>query len=281
MIILRLRVLRYFVLYDDERPTAAEALVHYKLGRQFPMCSVPRRYGLCDSPQVFPRESLWVVVKPAPDLGCGFLAVCPQPRATRSEQSTYFLAQGIYFGLIAMLVVIGFVLWAVLRAGFMPPTVPLHSAPHSGFATERAAWPTPFYGLGYRYGMKRWMYCWSLGAMCSVEFTNRFLQLERYLPFWNHGLMGLNGLWGMVAFTGLFGPEQLGFGLAAMLILIGGTTLYGVGLMPGVYRCPSRYYLLAWTVLILGACLLMLNYLGFSQASSITDHLRRSGWLGT
>ena len=269
-----------FVLYDDERPPAAEAaLVHYKLGRQVPHVQRPYDDTAFAIPlEVFPGESLWVVVRAQSDLGLRVPLRLLTASSYQSERSTYFLAQGIYFGLIAMLVVISFVLWAVLRE-------PVYAA-YCAFTLSTALWIATREGLAYAFlwpGLSVWneaafFVLLVLGAMCSVEFTRRFLQLERYLPFWNHGLMGLNGLWGMVAFTGLFGPEQLGFGLAAMLILIGGTTLYGVGLMAWRIQVPeARYYLLAWTVLILGACLLMLNYLGFFPASSIADHLMQFG----
>jgi signal transduction histidine kinase len=190
-------------------------------------------------------------------------------RARRSQAFWY----GVFYGVIAILIVYNLALWFITRDPSSVYYVLLISAwgfyhaSLAGFATQYL-WPT-----SPAWATRSIHLAAVLAFALSAVFARSFLSTRRYAPALDRILLGF----AVVGFAFLLWPW---LGEIRWFIPIGGAVgLTGAAvLLVSGYRCwragyrPARYYLLTWTLAISALFVWALRGYGLAPSNFATDH---------
>jgi two-component system, sensor histidine kinase LadS len=136
-------------------------------------------------------------------------------------------------------------------------------------------------GLSYQYLWPAWPgfnavslpLTLSMTIFFATWFSHDFLRLRETLPRWSRIQRGVMGLGGMLVVLAVLAPYavsvRVGAALAAITVIILGVV--GIVALRAGYR-SARYYVLAWSVFLLGTLTLVLGKFGLLPLMVATTH---------
>lgn len=190
------------------------------------------------------------------------------------------VVQGIYFGGIITLALYNLLIFFVLRdrnyllyVTFMMSTM-LAMAAQQGFAF-RFLWPD-----ATRWNDLAILFFTSATGLFAILFTLRFLRVKDFAPL----MARLLQLGAVTSFANLLSGFVLDYQFHAKLTLFNLIVVVTLAVVSGVIalvrRVPSaRIYLLAWTLLLVGAAIVSMSRLGWVPANVITEYSAQIGSL--
>lgn len=196
-----------------------------------------------------------------------------QPQALLSQDHRVYSLLGLYFGLVAGLLAYNFLLYVAIK-----DAVYLH---YIAFVAAMTLAQLANTGLGPQFVWPEWP-AWNdvasnLGhAACgltAIFFARLFLHSRVELPLLDRALSGLLWVWGAyIILLPWMGLEYAGRVLIALVLV----TILPL-LMAGVdrlraRRTGARYFLLAWSMLMLGALIEALVSLGWVSGHPMLAH---------
>ncbi|MDX1572373.1 MAG: diguanylate cyclase, partial [Xanthomonadales bacterium] len=190
------------------------------------------------------------------------------------------LAYGIYFGGFLVLVVYNFFIFLVVRdRAFLYYLLyvccyGLYMAVHNGL-TFQFLWPD-----SSDWGNFALIVLLAATLIFGLEFSRSFLNVRRHAPLQNKAVWGLQAAVLVCFAYGLFATyAETIVPLAALtiavtaLIMVMGTTSFLAG-----YR-PARYFMLAWSALLVGVMIYMLKTFGLLPHNPFTQNAFQIGSL--
>lgn len=110
-----------------------------------------------------------------------------------------------------------------------------------------------------------------LGAMAAIEFIKEFLRTKEHVRRLHYGLLVFNGIFVVGLLFSLSGNRTLGFqimqantAIASLYSLYTSYRIYKLG-----YR-PAKFFLYAWTILLIGAVVFVLKDAGIVPYNTLT-----------
>ncbi|MBA1145617.1 GGDEF domain-containing protein [Ectothiorhodospiraceae bacterium WFHF3C12] len=188
------------------------------------------------------------------------------------------LLYGVYYGVLLALLAYNLLLFASLR-----------ERPFLLYGLYLAAffvWNFTFRGYAFQFWWPDWptlnnqmvAIAGSLIYVALTAFTNDFLELRRSAPRMRWLLFALTAVIGLTLLPALAGMYAFTF---AMLIPAGILYLVFIYAMAWVLalrgNAPARIYVLAWSVLIVGAVLYYLRVLGWLPSNFVTENALQIG----
>ncbi len=112
-------------------------------------------------------------------------------------------------------------------------------------------------------------------------FTRLFLGTRRHFPKLDRLILAMAGLFALAALTPLM-PFAASYQAAAVFTTLTGLAFSGVAVGGGVYcfvkgHPGARYFLIAWTLLLIGVAILSLRNLGWVPTNDFTTHAMQIG----
>ncbi|WP_166646050.1 sensor domain-containing diguanylate cyclase [Halospina denitrificans] len=247
-------------LYEEDE---APARVHYRTGQRYPFSERPIEdsafaFPLALKPETAYRAYLRVETHAHMRIP---LTLMPMD-AYINERLTHRIIQGAYFGLMLVIALASLVIFFSIRDraylyyfGFIL-TTGLWFFIRQGFA-EQYLWPDwPWWSD------RAYIVMMAAGAGMSVLFTREFLSLRTCHPPLFRIMTVLLWVWGIMALYALFVPSITTLKLISVILLIGGSLLLYSGIAAwhkGILE--ARFYVFAWTIIIIGAIALMLSHM--------------------
>ena len=186
------------------------------------------------------------------------------------ERFDYRLLQGAYFGLMLVIALASLVIFFSIRdrtylyyTAFII-SVGLWVFIRQGFAAQYL-WPDLLW-----WNERAYIVMLAVGAGMSVLFTREFLSLRQCHPPLARVTKWLTRLWWLLAAYALFFPTTTTLKVVSVVLLIGGTLLLFSGVTAwrrGVVE--AGFYVLAWTIIIIGAIAIMLAHLGLLPGNNL------------
>ncbi len=247
-------------LYEEGK---ASARVHYRTGQRYPFSQRPIK----DNAFAFPLElkpksvyQLYLRLESSAHMRVP-LTLLPMDDYI-NQQFTHRMVQGAYFGLMLVIALASLVIFFSIRDrtylyyfGFIL-TTGLWIFIRQGFA-EQYLWPDwPWWSE------RAYIVMMAAGAGMSVLFTREFLSLRTCHPPLFRIMTVLFWLWVILALYALFVPGITTLKLISVILLIGGSLLLYSGMAAwrkGVLE--ARFYVFAWTIIIIGSIAVMLSHM--------------------
>lgn len=201
-----------------------------------------------------------------------------QPEAlTRSDQRSYTLLS-LYYGMLLALGLYNLLLYLAIRdstfLAYVAFTLSMAvgQASMNGFGNQ-FIWPDwPAFGnIALPSGM-------AATGFFGAIFTRLFLGLGRRAKRLDQCILGCAALFALAAFAPLLLPYQP----VAIMVSMFGLLFTGVAVYAGVYCLRrdypgARYFLLAWTLLLLGVAVLAMRNMGWVPTTTLTLHSMQIG----
>ncbi|GAB4132694.1 MAG: hypothetical protein OHK0045_14860 [Raineya sp.] len=225
-----------------------------------------------------PQEEVQIVFRIYTESTVSFPITIWKPQAFSQAENTSNIGFGLYYGMMLVMLLYNLFIFTVLRERsylfylFNILTI--------------IAFQLVFNGVGFQYLWGNWAafnkfnmpLMASLLTLTSINFAREFLDTRTKQPivnkiFWV--LILLTGLWSIVS---LFGNQGLTLRVATFMVLPGSTLiLYSatIALKRG-YR-PARFFVIAWSVYVLGALLTALRGMGVLPTNFITTYAIQIG----
>ncbi len=247
-------------LYEEGEALAG---VHYRTGQRYPFSERP----IEDSAFAFPLElrpktayRAYLRLETHAHMRVP-LTLMPMD-AYINERFTDRMIQGGFFGLMLVIALASLVIFFSIRDrtylyyfGFVLATG-LWFFIRQGFA-DQYLWPDwPWWSE------RAYIVMMAAGAGMSVLFTREFLSLRTCHPPLFRIMTALFWLWGIIALYALFVPGITTLKLISVILLIGGSLLLYSGIAAwrkGVLE--ARFYVFAWTIIIIGSIAVMLSHM--------------------
>ena len=120
----------------------------------------------------------------------------------------------------------------------------------------------------------------TLGALSSVLFAIRFLQTYKYTPLWNIVLIGLSIVLFFMTVVVFITDYQISI-ITSTLSLLVSTVLM---LLSGIFvlrkgNRSAKYYILAWTIILIGLFVVVLKPYGLAPDHVMVDHANQIGFV--
>ncbi len=120
----------------------------------------------------------------------------------------------------------------------------------------------------------------SFGIFCAVLFAIRFLQTYKYTPRWNIVLIGLAIVLFFMTIVSLIIDYQISI-ITSTLSLLVSTVLM---LLSGIFvmrkgNRAAKYYILAWTMILIGLFMVVLKPYGIVPNHFLVDHANQIGFV--
>lgn len=200
------------------------------------------------------------------------------PDNTANFYQDFQIGYGIYFGII-----ISFFLYNLFMYLFFLDRSYLY---YLGYIASFAMALAAIMGFGYRY---LWPETPSITVFAIVEsitlyclfsllFTQSFLHTKRHTPKLHSCIIALSVVCGAVFFVNLFVPYQIGVKLVAVLTLVANIVILTTGfrsLYQGVK--VAKYFVLAWTTVLIGGVLFALMSNGIIPSNLFTRFAAQLG----
>jgi diguanylate cyclase (GGDEF)-like protein len=201
-----------------------------------------------------------------------------QPEAlTRSDQRSYTLLS-LYYGMLLALGLYNLLLYLAIRdttfLAYVAFTLcmAIGQASMNGFGNQ-FIWPDwPAWGnIALPSGM-------AATGFFGAIFTRLFLGTHRRAPLLDRCILGCTGLFAFAAIS----PLLLSYQFAAILVSMLGIMFSAVAVAGGLHclrrNYPgARYFLLAWTLLLLGVAVLAMRNMGWVPTTTLTLHSMQIG----
>lgn len=201
-----------------------------------------------------------------------------QPEAlTRSDQRSYTLLS-LYYGMLLALGLYNLLLYLAVRDTTFLVYVAftlcmaIGQASVNGFGNQ-FIWPDwPAFGnIALPSGM-------AATGFFGAIFTRLFLGLRRRATRLDQCILGCAALFAIATFSPLLLPYQP----VAIMVSLFGLLFTGVAVYAGVYCLRrgypgARYFLLAWTLLLLGVAVLAMRNMGWVPTTTLTLHSMQIG----
>lgn len=241
----------------------ARASVHYRTGQHYPFSQRP----IEDSAFAFPLElkpnaTYRAYLRLETDTHMRIPLTLAPMETYINERLTHRMIQGAFFGLMLVIALASLVIFFSIRDrtylyyfGFIV-TTGLWFFIRQGFA-DQYLWPDwPWWSE------RAYIVMMAVGAGMSVLFTREFLSLRTcHRPLF-HILTALFWLWVIIALYALLVPGITTLKLISGILLIGGSLLLYSGVAAwrkGVLE--ARFYVFAWSIIIIGAIAVMLSHM--------------------
>lgn len=201
-----------------------------------------------------------------------------QPEAlTRSDQRSYTLLS-LYYGMLLALGLYNLLLYLAIRdttfLAYVAFTLcmAVGQASMNGFGNQ-FIWPDwPAFGnIALPSGM-------AATGFFGAIFTRLFLGTHRCAPQLDRSILGCAALFALAALSPLLLPYQP----VAIMVSLFGLLFTAVAVYAGVYCLRrgypgARYFLLAWTLLLLGVAVLAMRNMGWVPTTTLTLHSMQIG----
>jgi two-component system, sensor histidine kinase LadS len=188
------------------------------------------------------------------------------------------IALGLYYGIILVMILYNFFLFLSLRD--------LSYLYYVFSIAGYALYQLTLNGLSYQYlwpnavwwGNVALPFFMFAGVAGAKLFSRSLLNTAQYAPRLDRILIGLMALTGALAPISLFLPYRIGIIAAALLVLISVVFMAAAGVVTALagYR-PARYYLVAWSMLLLGVLVYVLKTFAILPDNFFTNWSQQIG----
>lgn len=188
------------------------------------------------------------------------------------------IALGLYYGIILVMILYNFFLFVSLRD--------LSYLYYVFSIAGYALYQLTLNGLSYQYlwpdavwwGNVALPFFMFAGVAGAKLFSRSLLNTAQYAPRLDRILVGLMALTGALAPISLFLPYRIGIIAAALLVLISVIFMAAAGVVTALagYR-PARYYLVAWSMLLLGVLVYVLKTFAILPDNFVTNWSQQIG----
>ena len=201
--------------------------------------------------------------------------------AFRNHDRNERLALGIYYGIIAVMTLYNLFLFFSLRDRsylyyvIMTLTAGIWFATFNGIAQEYY-WPDDSQGIWTYY--RAYPLLVHFNWIWVLLFVQTFLQTKLYAPRIHRILSSMIWMASALAIAALVGLVHYSLPYQAILFLAEWVFVLVAGIVSwrrGFH--PARYFLIAWTTMIGGACLLILSILGVVPSNFLTTNALQIG----
>jgi adenylate cyclase len=188
------------------------------------------------------------------------------------------LLQGIYYGTLITMMLLSFLVW-----------VHISGLTYLIFSLFLAAFTLVLMsldGLAARLLWGEWVW-WGkislplfegISVIFAMIFTDRFLQLQLYLPIWRKALLALTLPAILVVVLALFGQYQLSIKVMTWLGLFSGLIVLCCGILGLRKRLPAApLFLLAWLIFLIGVVTFAMTVLGVLPATLLSWQIMQLG----
>jgi diguanylate cyclase len=247
-------------LYEEGESMAQ---VHYRTGQRYPFAERPIEESAFAFPlELQPKTTYRAYLRLESHAHMRIPLTLMPMDAYINERLTHRMIQGAYFGLMLVIALASLVIFFSIRDrtylyyfGFIL-TTGLWFFIRQGFA-EQYLWPDwPWWSD------RAYIVMMAAGAGMSVLFTREFLSLRTCHPPVFRIMTVLFWVWGIMVLYALFVPGITTLKLISIILLIGGSLLLYSGIAAwrkGVLE--ARFYVFAWTIVIIGAIAVMLSHM--------------------
>ncbi len=225
-----------------------------------------------------PGQAQTVYVRVVSDGNLTLPATLWTPQALhRSDQRSYTLLS-LYFGALAALAVYNLLLFFSIRdrryveyAAFAL-SMAVAQASLNGVANQ-FLWPdSPVWGNAI------FPAAMAATGFFGAMFTRSFLDTRRIAPWLDRVILA----WMVLFAIGAVGPFLLPYRVAAVTVSLSGIAYSAIAVTAGVLswkrRCPgANYFLIAWTMLLLGVGITGLRNFGWIPTTELTSHAMQIG----
>jgi diguanylate cyclase (GGDEF)-like protein len=201
-----------------------------------------------------------------------------QPQALHQHDQWSYALLSLYYGMLLALLLYNLLLYTVLR----DPVFLTYVA----FVAAMAVGQASLNGLGNQFLWPDWP-AWGNIAVTAGNaatgffgalFTRQFLGTRQSFPRFDKVILGLAAAFALAAIA----PVLVSYQFAAIFITITGLVFALTAVGGGVYclsrgHAGARYFLLAWTLLLIGVAVLSLRNLGWLPTTALTTYAMQIG----
>ena len=201
-----------------------------------------------------------------------------QPAAMHYHDQLSYALLSIYYGLLLALLLYNLLLFVAVRDRVFLAYVAFVAA----MAVAQASWN----GFGNQFLWPDWP-AWgnialpsgmAAAAFFGTLFARTFLDTHRHFPRLDQLLLAQMVVFAIATFLPIVVSYHVGAIVVSVAGLVGAAVLTGSGIYCVVRRHPgARYFLLAWTVLLLGVAVLALRNLGWLPTNVLTFYSMQIG----
>jgi diguanylate cyclase (GGDEF)-like protein len=201
-----------------------------------------------------------------------------QPAALHHHDQLSYSLLSIYYGLLLALLLYNLLLFFAVRDRAFLAYVAFVAA----MAVAQASWN----GLGNQFLWPQWP-AWgnialpsgmAAAAFFGTLFARTFLDTHRHFPRLDQVLVAQMAVFAIAAFLPVVVSYHVGAIAVSVAGLVGAAVLTASGIYCVAKRQPgARYFLLAWTVLLLGVAVLALRNLGWLPTNVLTFYSMQIG----
>jgi diguanylate cyclase (GGDEF)-like protein len=247
-------------LYEEGE---ALAQVHYRTGQRYPFSERPIEDNAFAFPlELRPNTAYRAYLRLETHAHMRIPLALMHMDAYINDRFTHRMIQGGFFGLMLVIALASLVIFFSIRDrtylyyfGFII-TTGLWFFIRQGFA-DQYLWPDwPWWSE------RAYIVMMAVGAGMSALFTREFLSLRTCHPSFFRIITALFWLWVIIVLYSLFVPGTTTLKLISVILLIGGGLLLCSGIAAwrqGVLE--ARFYVFAWTIIIIGAIAVMLSHM--------------------
>ncbi|MFE8070443.1 diguanylate cyclase [Marinobacteraceae bacterium S3BR75-40.1] len=268
-----------FYLLREHAAGAPEPVRQYHSGNDLPFSQRPLRDNTFAFPIVLkPGAQYSVYLKVRSNNHLRLPLQLLQERRYLNQELSERLLQGAYFGLVLIMAMGSLVIFFSIRDKSY-----LY---YTGFLMVVGLWVFIMRGYAYEYLWPQWPW-WNerayavfmaAGAGMSVLFTRDFLSLRKHHKGLFRITTGLCWVWVLLTIFAVFQAGILTLKLISIVLMGGGGLLLYTGL--AMWRrglVEARYYVCAWTIIIIGAMAVMASHLGLLPGSNSAFNLFQVG----
>jgi diguanylate cyclase (GGDEF)-like protein len=201
-----------------------------------------------------------------------------QPAAMHYHDQLSYALLSVYYGLLLALLLYNLLLFVAAR----DPAFLAYVAFVAAMAVAQASWN----GFGNQFLWPRWP-AWgnialpsgmAAAAFFGTLFARTFLGTHRHFPRLDQLLLALMAVFAIAALIPVAASYYVGAIAVSVAGLAGAAVLTGSGIYCVTKGHPgARYFLLAWTVLLLGVAVLALRNLGWLPTNVLTFYSMQIG----
>lgn len=201
-----------------------------------------------------------------------------QPAAMHYHDQLSYAVLSIYYGLLLALLLYNLLLFFAVR----DPAFLAYVAFVAAMAVAQASWN----GFGNQFLWPQWP-AWgnialpsgmAAAAFFGTLFARTFLDTHRHFPRLDKVLVAQMAVFAIATFLPIVASYHVGAIAVSVAGLVGAAVLTSSGIYCVAKRQPgARYFLLAWTVLLLGVAVLALRNLGWLPTNVFTFYAMQIG----
>lgn len=195
----------------------------------------------------------------------------------RADQSR-LLGQGLYFGIMLVMVLYNFFLYLTIRDTsylyyvLFVGNFALFQAALQGFAYQYF-WPDAVWWQGQAVAVLA-----SAAVMFACLFSRRFLALPQTSGWMNRFLVTVTAAAGGTTVFAVFGPYSVSIRMTVVLAIVMSVGVLACGIvMWSRGSKPARYFTIAWLIYLLGVLMIGLNKFAWLPRNIITEYAMQLG----